>query len=89
MKKTIIAALILITAAFADIKLDFYVSTSRLGCDVVHWAEDTYEGGVHYKRYARVACKDAQRMPVNMVGLKFIDITGNLSGQYIYIYGEQ
>ena len=42
MKKTIIAALIFITAAFADIKLDFYVSTSRLGCDVVHWAEDPY-----------------------------------------------
>lgn len=89
MKNTIIAALIFITAAFADIKLDFYVSTSRLGCDVVHWAEDTYEGGVHYKHYARVACKDAQRMPVKMVRLKFIDKIQNLRGQYIYIYGEQ
>lgn len=87
MKKIILSTLLIASAAFADIKLDFMISARRLGCEVVHWIENDYENGVLWQQYAKVACKDPQSMPVRMVGLKFLDLSKNLKGQYIYTYG--
>lgn len=87
MKKIILSILLIASAAFADIKLDFIISARRLGCEVVHWIENDYENGVLWQQYAKVACKDPQSMPVRMVGLKFLDLSKNLKGQYIYTYG--
>lgn len=87
MKKIILSTLLIASAAFADIKLDFIISARRLGCEVVHWIENDYENGVLWQQYAKVACKDPQSMPVRMVGLKFLDLSKNLKGQYIYTYG--
>lgn len=87
MKKIILSTLLIASAAFADIKLDFIISARRLGCEVVHWIENDYENGVLWQQYAKVACKDPQSMPVRMVGLKFLDLSKNLKGQYVYTYG--
>lgn len=87
MKKLILSTLLIVSAAFADIKLDFLISARRLGCETIHWIENDYENGVLWQQYAKVACKDPQSMPVRMVGLKFLDVSKNLKGQYIYIYG--
>lgn len=87
MKKIILSTLLIASAAFADIKLDFLISARRLGCETIHWIENDYENGVLWQQYAKVACKDPQPMPVRMVGLKFLDVSKNLKGQYIYTYG--
>lgn len=87
MKKLILSTLLIASAAFADIKLDFLISARRLGCETIHWIENDYENGVLWQQYAKVACKDPQSMPVRMVGLKFLDVSKNLKGQYIYTYG--
>ena len=87
MKQIILSTLLIASAAFADIKLDFLISARRLGCETIHWIENDYENGVLWQQYAKVACKDPQPMPVRMVGLKFLDVSKNLKGQYIYTYG--
>lgn len=87
MKKIILALMLVVSAVWADIKLDFMISARRLGCQVVHWVENDYESGVLWQQYAKVACKDPQSMPVKMVGLKFLDVSKNLKGEYIYTYG--
>ena len=87
MKKIILLLLVVMASAWADIKLDFLISARRLGCDTVHWVENDYENGVLWQQYAKVACKEPQSMPVRMVGLKFLDVSKNLKGQYIYTYG--
>ena len=87
MKKIILLLLVVMASAWADIKLDFMISARRLGCQVVHWVENDYENGVLWQQYAKVACKDPQSMPVRMVGLKFLDVSKNLKGEYIYTYG--
>ena len=87
MKKIILSTLLIASAAFADIKLDFLISARRLGCETIHWIENDYENGILWQQYAKVACKDPQPMPVRMVGLKFLDVSKNLKGQYIYTYG--
>lgn len=87
MKKIILLVLFIMASAWADIKLDFLISARRLGCETVHWIENDYENGVLWQQYAKVACKEPQSMPVRMVGLKFLDVSKNLKGQYIYTYG--
>lgn len=87
MKKIILALMIVVSAVWADIKLDFILSARKKGCEVVHWVENDYENGVLWQQYAKVACKDPQSMPVRMVGLKFLDVSKNLKGEYIYTYG--
>lgn len=87
MKKIILVLMIVVSAVWADIKLDFVLSSRKKGCEVVHWIENDYENGVHWQQYAKVACKDPQSMPVRMVGLKFLDVSKNLKGEYIYTYG--
>ena len=89
MKKLILSTLLIASAAFADIKLDFLISARRLGCETIQWVENDYENGIKWKHYAKVACKEPQSMPVRMVGLKFLDLSKNLKGQYIYTYGEE
>ena len=87
MKKIILALMMIVSAVWADIKLDFILSARKKGCEVVHWVENDYENGVLWQQYAKVACKDPQSMPVRMVGLKFLDVSKNLKGEYIYTYG--
>ena len=87
MKKIILALMLVVSAVWADIKLDFILSARKKGCEVVHWVENDYENGVLWQQYAKVACKDPQSMPVRMVGLKFLDVSKNLKGEYIYTYG--
>lgn len=87
MKKIILALMMVVSAVWADIKLDFILSARKKGCEVVHWVENDYENGVLWQQYAKVACKDPQSMPVRMVGLKFLDVSKNLKGEYIYTYG--
>ena len=87
MKKIILSTLLIASAAFADIKLDFIISARNKGCEVVHWIENDYENGVLWQQYAKVACKAPQPMPVKMVGLKFLDVSTNLKGEFIYTYG--
>lgn len=87
MKKLILLILAFAVVAFADVKLDFLISARRLGCETIHWIENDYENGVLWQQYAKVACKEPQSMPVRMVGLKFLDVSKNLKGQYIYTYG--
>lgn len=87
MKKIILALMMVVSAVWADIKLDFILSARKKGCEVVHWVENDYENGVLWQQYANVACKDPQSMPVRMVGLKFLDVSKNLKGEYIYTYG--
>ena len=87
MKKLILLILAFAVVAFADIKLDFLISARRLGCETIHWVENDYENGVLWQQYAKVACKEPQSMPVRIVGLKFLDLSKNLKGQYIYTYG--
>ena len=87
MKKLILLILAFAVVAFADIKLDFLISARRLGCETIHWIENDYENGVLWQQYAKVACKEPQSMPVRIVGLKFLDLSKNLKGQYIYTYG--
>ncbi|MBO7527946.1 MAG: hypothetical protein J6T74_08705 [Clostridia bacterium] len=87
MKKIILALMMVVSAVWADIKLDFILSARKKGCEVVHWIENDYENGVLWQQYAKVACKDPQSMPVRMVGLKFLDVSKNLKGEYIYTYG--
>ena len=79
--------MMVVSAVWADIKLDFILSARKKGCEVVHWVENDYENGVYWQQYAKVACKDPQSMPVRMVGLKFLDVSKNLKGEYIYTYG--
>ena len=89
MKKLILLILAFAVVAFADVKLDFLVSARRLGCETIQWIENDYENGIKWKHYAKVACKEPQSMPVRIVGLKFLDLSKNLKGQYIYTYGEE
>ena len=88
MKKVRLIALMAFASVFADVKLDFFVSARRCGCEVTQWVENDYVSGVKWKHYAKVACKENQRMPARMVGLKFLDVAVNLKGQYIFTYGE-
>jgi len=87
MKKITLIMLMIVSAVWADIKLDFVLSARKKGCEVVHWIENDYENGVLWQQYAKVACKDPQSMPVRMVGLKFLDVSKNLKGEYIFTYG--
>lgn len=89
MKKIILLLTFITSMAFADVKLDFMVSTRRLGCELTQWVENDYVSGVKWKHYAKIACKENQRMPVRMVGLKFLDVAVNLRGEYIFTYGEE
>lgn len=88
MKKLIMIMLMLVASAFADTKLDFQVSVDRLGCSLTQWIQDDYESGVKWRHYAKFACADPIKVPVRMVGLKFLDVSLNLKGEYIYTYGE-
>ena len=88
MKKVILLVSAFAIAAFADIKLDFQVSVNRMGCHLVQWIENDYESGVKWKHYGKFACKDPIKVPVKLVGLKFLDVSKNLKGEYIYTYGE-
>lgn len=87
MKKIILSTLLIASAAFADIKLDFINTARDKGCEVVYWIENNYENGVLWQQYAKVSCKEPQSMPVKIVGLKFLDVSLNLKGEFIYTYG--
>lgn len=74
--------------AFANVKLDFHVSVNRMGCSLVQWIEDGYESGVKWKYYGKFACKEnPEKVPAKIVGLKFLDISKNLKGEYVFTYG--
>ena len=87
MKKIMLIMLFAMASAWADIHLDFVLSARKKGCEVTKWVENDYVSGVLWQQYAKVACKDPQSMPVRMVGLKFLDVSKNLKGEYIYTYG--
>ena len=87
MKKLLIIGLMAVSAFAANTKLDFMVSLNKYNCVLSTWKEDTYESGVDWKYYAKIACKDNDCKPVNIAGLKFLDIALNLKGEYIYTYG--
>lgn len=89
MKKITLAILLIVTAAFADKKLDFAVAMDSYGCEVVKWIENDYESGVYWKHYAKVACKEKQKLPLRVLGLRYLDISMNLRGEFIYTYGEE
>jgi hypothetical protein len=89
MKKLMLIVLSLSVFAFANIKLDFMVSVKKKGCNVVKWVENDSVEGIKYRHYAKVSCKEPQTMPVKLVGLKFIDVTRNSTGEYIYTYIEE
>ena len=89
MKKLILLILAFAVVVFANVKLDFLISVRRFGCETIQWIENDYENGIKWKHYAKVACKEPQSMPVRIVGLKFLDLSKNLKGQYIYTYGEE
>lgn len=89
MKKTILFVMAFAMVAFADVKLDFLVSVRRLGCETVQWVQNDYENGIKWKHYGKFACKDPINVPARLVGLKFLDLSKNLKGQYIYTYGEE
>jgi hypothetical protein len=89
MKKLVLTVACLSAIAFADIKLDFHVSVNKLGCNLVQWIENDYESGVKWKHYGKFACKDPIKVPVKLVGLKFLDVSKNLKGEYIFTYGEE
>ena len=87
MKKLIVLVMLITATVWADIKLDFFISVRKKGCEVEKWVENDYVGGTLWQQYARVVCKDAIAMPVKIVGLKFLDVNTNLKGQYVYMYG--
>lgn len=89
MKKLFVLLAFATAFAFADVKLDFFISAHKSGCETIQWIENDYVSGIKWKHYAKVACKENKRMPVNMVGLKFLDVAVNLKGEFIYTYGEE
>lgn len=87
MKKVVLLALCIFASAFADTKLDFQVSLPKYECTLIKWIANDYESGVEWKYYAKIACVDNRRKPVNIAGLKLLDSSVNLKGEYIYTYG--
>ena len=88
MKKIILLIVCCVCAtAWANVKLDFMISVRKQGCDIVKWIENDYEGGILWKQYAKVSCKEKIALPPRIVGLKFFDVTDNLKGEFIYTYG--
>lgn len=89
MKKIILGIALVASAAFADIKLDFQVSVNHMGCSLIQWVQNDYESGVKWKHYGKFACPSKIKVPPRLVGLKFLDVSENLKGQFIYTYGEE
>ena len=87
MKKLIIMLMFMIGFAFADVKLDFLVSVRRMGCETIQWIENDYESGVKWKYYGKFACKELNKVPVKIVGLKYLDVSRNLKDELIFTYG--
>ena len=86
MKKLLIIGLMAISAFAANTKIDFIISLKKYNCVLDSWQENTYINGVDWNYYARIACKDNDRKPVNIAGLKFLDV-GLRKNEYIYTYG--
>ena len=87
MKKLLILMVVLATAVFADVKLDFLLSVNRMGCTLTQWVENDYVGGVKWRQYGKFVCKDEVRAPARLVGLKRLDVAQNLKEEYVYTYG--
>lgn len=88
MKTKLLLILLLAISAFAaNTKIDFIVSLKKYDCVLDTWKENTYESGVDWQYYAKIACKDTGHKPVKIAGLKFLDVAKNLKGEYIYTYG--
>jgi len=88
MKKLIIVLAVLATIAVADIRGEFAEVVEKRNCRVERWLENDYESGVRWRHYAKVVCADTERMPSRIAGLKFLDVSMNLKGEYVYTYGE-
>lgn len=89
MKKIILTIAIMAACAFADTKGEFEMKVEQHNCRVERWLENDYESGVKWRYYAKVACADTARMPMRIAGLKFLDVSMNLKGEYIYTYGDE
>lgn len=89
MKKILIAMAVLATATFAHVKLDFENSVNQLGCTLTQWLDHDFESGVKWRYYGKFVCAEKIRVPVRLVGLKLLDVSQNLKGQYVYTYGEE
>jgi hypothetical protein len=87
MKKILLIALLAISAFAANTKIDFIVSLKKYDCVLDTWKENTYEHGVDWQYYAKIACKNTDHKPARIAGLKFLDVAINLKGEYIYTYG--
>lgn len=88
MKKIIFLVILAFAAAFANSKFEFNEVIEQHNCQVTKWLENDYESGMKWRHYAKVACSTKERMPVRIAGLKFLDVSRNLKGEYIYTYGE-
>ena len=88
MKRISIIVCALAFAIYADVQNDFLLALSGYDCEVVKWIENDYESGEQFKHYAKVSCSEKYRLPLRIAGLKFMDISRNLAGKYIYTYGE-
>lgn len=90
MKKTIFIIGLAFAAAFANSnsKFEFNEVIEQHNCLVTKWLENDYESGVKWRHYAKVSCNVKERMPIRIAGLKFLDMSKNLKGEYIYTYGE-
>lgn len=75
--------------AAANLQLDFSVKMDQYNCTLVKWIENDYESGVLWKHYAKVACPEKTKLPLRVLGLRYLDISMNLRGEYIYTYGEE
>ena len=89
MKKILISVIVLSMSVFADVQSDFLLKLSGYDCELVKWVENDFESGEQFKHYAKVSCSEKYRLPLKIAGLKFMDISRNLAGKYIYTYGEQ
>lgn len=88
MKKLVLFLLCLVfVASAANVKLDVLFSMKKYNCELTSWKENVEVKYVQYKHYAEITCKEPKTMPVNIAGLKFIDVSAN-SGNYIYRYGD-
>lgn len=87
MKKFLIIMALLVTTALCDTKGEFELAVEKYGCRVDRWLANDYESGMKWRFYAKVACPKSERMPVRIAGLKFLDVSTNLKGEYIFTYG--
>lgn len=87
MKKLLIMLMLMIGFAFADVKSDFTYEVEQRGCEVTAWIENDFESGVEWQYYAKFTCTGKVKLPKNIRGLTFLDVSYNLKGEQVFTYG--